>query len=117
GWSAVPGARPTQGLYCALMTLNSCTASWGRLWRGSPSSTITLYIPSTMLVVLLNVSDPPMFTVGKNDRVASRPVPGTSSASERYCRELIGSVSICCCVMTADTSDLVVSTTGDSPVT
>ena len=44
-------------------------------------------------------------------------VPGISSASDRYCRELIGSVSICCCVTTPETSDFVVSTTGAAPAT
>src|SRR5262249_37847078 len=35
---------------------------------------------------------PATLTVAKNDRVASRLVPGISSASDRYWRELIGSV-------------------------
>ena len=60
----------------------------------------------------LKVIEPPTLTVAKNARVESMLVPGMSSASERYCRELIGSVSICCCVTTPETSDLVVSTTG-----
>ena len=76
-----------------------------------------LIIPSTTLPVLLKLIEPPTLTVGKNDRVASTLVPGISSASERYCRELIGSASICCWVTTPDTSALVVSTTGASPVT
>ena len=70
-----------------------------------------------MLPVLLNVIDPPTFTVAKNDRVASRLVPGINSASDRYCRELIGSVWICIGVTTPATSDLVVSTTGGDAVT
>ena len=86
-------------------------------WRGSPSSAKLLMTPSTRLPVELKVIEPPTLTVAKNARVESMLVPGMSRASERYWRELIGSVSICCCVTTPETSDLVVSTTGASPVT
>jgi len=71
----------------------------------------------TTLPVPLNVIEPPAFTVAKNDRVASTVVPGMSKANDRYCRELMGSVSICCRVTTPDTSAFVVSTTGDSALT
>jgi hypothetical protein len=70
-----------------------------------------------MLAVPLNVIEPPTFTVAKNERVPSMVVPGMSSASDRYWRELIGSVSICCCVTTPATSDFVVSMTGAVPAT
>ena len=112
-----PVASPNSALYCTLLTLNSSTASSGRFWRGSPSSAKLLMTPSTRLPVELNVTEPPTLTVAKNARVESMLVPGISSASDRYCRELIGSVSICCCVTTPDTSDFVVSTTGAVPVT
>ena len=112
-----PVARPNSALYCTLLTLNSSTASSGRFWRGSPSSAKLLMTPSTRLPVELNVTEPPTLTVAKKARVESMLVPGISSASDRYCRELIGSVSICCCVTTPETSDLVVSTTGALPVT
>src|SRR5205814_10147180 len=112
-----PVARPNSALGRALVTLNSSTASSGRSWRGSPSSTQLLIVPSTTLPVPLNVIEPPTFTVAKNDRVASTVVPGMSSASDRYWRELIGSVSICCCVTTPATSDFVVSMTGVVPAT
>ena len=76
-----------------------------------------LIVPPTTLPVPLNVIDPPTFTVAKNDRVASTVVPGTRSASDKCCRELIGNVSICCRVTTPATSALVVSTTGASALT
>src|SRR5262249_59556929 len=108
-----PVARPNSAFGSAFVTLNSSTASSGRSWRGSPSSTQLLMVPSTTLPVPLNVIEPPTLTVAKNDRVASTVVPGMSSASDRYCRDLIGRVSICGLAMMPDTSAFVVSTTGD----
>ena len=72
-------------------------------------------VPSTTFPVPLNVIDPPTLTVAKNDRVASTVVPGTSSASDKYWRELSGSVSICSRVTVPEISAFVTSTIGDSP--
>ena len=74
-------------------------------------------MPSTTLPVPLKVIEPPTFTVAKNDRVASTVVPGMSNASDKYCRELIGSVSICCRVTTPATSAFVASASGASALT
>ena len=54
----------------------------------------TVVVRSTSISLPLKVIEPPTFTVAKNDRVASTVVPGMSNASDKYCRELIGSVSI-----------------------
>ena len=59
----------------------------------------------------------PTVMLNLRGRTASWLVPGIRSASPTGWRVARGSVSICCCVMTPDTSVLVVSTTGASAVT
>ena len=72
-------------------------------------------MPSTTLPVPLKVIEPPTLTVAKKERVASTVVPGTSSASDRYWRELSGRVWICSRVTVPEISALVASTIGVSP--
>ena len=74
-------------------------------------------VPSARLL-LVNCSVPaPTCALLRRGRVPSWLVPGSSNASVTAARFATGSISICCCVITEETSLLVTSTTGACPVT
>ena len=113
-----PPARPPYSAGAWLVnTLNSWIAACGKSCRGSPAFVDMFIVPSARLL-LVNWSVPaPTCALLRRGRVPSWLVPGRSSASVTAARFATGSISICCCVMTAATSLFVTSTTGACPVT
>ena len=92
-------------------------ADCGKSCRGSPVLPSLFHTPSTSSAEPFVNAPAPMFEFALRARTASWLVPGISSARSIGCRVASGSICIWSCVMTPDTSVLVTSMIGASPVT
>ncbi len=115
--TAPPAVHPYSAGDWLTNTLNSRMAACGKSCRGSPVLPSLFQTPSTSSADPLVNAPAPMLELALRGRTASWFVPGIRSARSIGCRVASGSICICSCVMTPDTSTLAVSMIGASAVT